>query len=112
MASTKVQIVFGGFPLAAGSYFDNPETIQELFKVLEQEDVKIIDTAQSYPGSEKYLGQVNAGSRFTIHTKVPGGFIPGSSTQDKILESVHESLAQLKVDNVGALQNDSSLNLR
>lgn len=58
-----------------------------------------IDTGRNYPGSEARLGEADAPSRFTIHTKILG---MGDNTLNpaQIKESIETSLNDLKVDHV------------
>lgn len=62
-----------------GAAFGSPEALQDVFHVLEQGNVKTIDTAALYGSSEEILGKAGAGKRFTIDTKLKGGFGSGSS---------------------------------
>lgn len=51
------------------------------------------------PGSEKALGELDAPSKFIIHTKAPG-FRPGVATKASILNYADQSLKELKTDSV------------
>jgi aflatoxin B1 aldehyde reductase len=79
--------------------FDNEEDVQCLLDKLFTRGCRHIDTARDYHGSEALLGRVNATSRFTIDTKVQGGF-PGSHEPLKIDRSVRKSLDDLKAPSV------------
>lgn len=50
-------------------------------------------------GSEKALGELDAPSKFIIHTKAPG-FRPGVATKASILNYADQSLKELKTDSV------------
>ncbi|GAD99969.1 KLTH0E01474p [Paecilomyces variotii No. 5] len=90
-----IDIIFGAFPM--NSY--SPETREEFLKLLDEYDVKAIDTAYSYTDSEKTLGELDAPARFTIHTKAPG-FRPGKLKRENLLAGMEKSLRDLKVDYV------------
>lgn len=61
----------------------------------EHGDVQTIDTAAIYGDSEKILGQFDAGARFTLDTKLSGGFGSGAS-KDGIAKDVKNSQTLLK----------------
>ncbi|KAK7022112.1 aflatoxin B1 aldehyde reductase member 4 [Favolaschia claudopus] len=101
MSTTNlIKAVFGGFPVGAGKYFPDEESIEKAYKLLEEGGCDTIDTARFYTNSEEWLGKTGAGKRFTIDTKAPGGFIPGSSTGDNILQFAKESVQLLDVKSV------------
>merc|ERR1711939_673655 len=62
--------------------------------------VTTIDSAQLYGESEKRLGELKAGDRFTIDTKWLGGWTPGSATKEGIITSARESIKKLGVKQV------------
>lgn len=62
-----------------GKAFGSPEALQDVFDVLEKGNIKNIDTAALYGQSEEILGKASAGKRFTLDTKLKGGFGSGSS---------------------------------
>lgn len=100
MAKSGAKIVFGGAVFGFGGEFSQQETAEEGLKVLEEEGVKVIDTAQAYGTSEEMLGQIGAASRFTIDTKYPGGLIPNDGTAETVVAGGKESLKKLKADSV------------
>ena len=100
MANTTTKIVFGGGVFNATSGFPTPEEVEKVLKVLEEEGVKVIDTAQAYGTSEELLGQTGAASRFIIDTKYPGGLFPTEATKEIVIASGEESLKKLKTDSV------------
>ncbi|KAK7022090.1 aldehyde reductase [Favolaschia claudopus] len=100
MSTQFVKAVFGGFPLGPGMPFADEESIEKVYKLLEEGGCTAIDTARIYGASEEWLGKTGAGKRFTIDTKAPGGFVPGSSTGDNILQFAKESTGLLKVESV------------
>lgn len=106
MSSTKV--IFGGASIGAGRAFGNNDDVDALLAVLKKYHVKNIDSAQLYGTSEEVLGSINAGSQFTIDTKWKGGFAPGSSTKEEIIQSAEESMQKLKTDKVRTNSSSSS----
>jgi hypothetical protein len=99
MVNTNIKIIFGGGGLGhPEGGWSTKENIEELLKVLEEEGIKVIDTAQAYGASETFLGESNAASRFVIDTKYPGGLIPREATKETIITSGEDSLKKLKTD--------------
>ena len=96
-----VKIVMGGahIQLGEGSY-ENPKDIQALYDMLVSEGIHSIDTAQAYGHSESTPGETNAGSRFSIDTKLPAGFEKGTLSTAKVASGLRESLARLQVEKV------------
>ena len=90
--------VFGGG--SVGTAFGDEAAIGELYEVLLQHGVTTIDSARIYGTSEEWLGRTEAGTRFTIDTKTPGGAILGGSTGAGILQHAKESIQRLRVDKV------------
>ncbi|KAJ9210433.1 hypothetical protein DTO166G4_7990 [Paecilomyces variotii] len=91
--SPPIELIFGAFTM--NTY--TPEIREEFLKLLEEYDVKAIDTAYSYVDSEKILGELDAPGRFTIHTKAPG-FRPGKLKRENLIAGMEKSLRDLKVD--------------
>ncbi|KAJ6561905.1 NADP-dependent oxidoreductase domain-containing protein [Mycena capillaripes] len=100
MTSTHVKAVFGGAPIGADKYFPDEESIEKVYKLLEEGGCDTIDTARLYGNSEEWLGKTAAGKRFIIDTKTPGGFVPGSSTGESIPQHAKESVERLGVEKV------------
>jgi aflatoxin B1 aldehyde reductase len=98
MLANGIQIVFGTVT------FLNPpvEEVVEWLNLLEELDIKVVDTAEIYGASEQVLGKAGAASRFTIDTKFPGGASPKISTKDAVIEGCKESLKKLGTDAVSA----------
>ncbi|KAK4114771.1 aflatoxin B1 aldehyde reductase member 3 [Canariomyces notabilis] len=96
MLANGIQIVFGTVT------FLNPpvEEVVEWLNLLEELDIKVVDTAEIYGASEQVLGKAGAASRFTIDTKFPGGASPKISTKDAVIEACKESLKKLGTDAV------------
>ncbi|KAE9375814.1 Aldo/keto reductase [Stipitochalara longipes BDJ] len=95
MAQSAPSIVFGSAPIARFS----TETAKEFLNILEKRNVKQIDTASIYTGSEVTLGKLGAPKKFIIQTKAPG-FSPGSLGKQSILNGMKKSLEDLQTDSV------------
>jgi aflatoxin B1 aldehyde reductase len=102
MATATPDFVFGGGSIASDGAYSNAEAVKELLDVLEHEGIKQIDSAQLYGNgtSEELLGEAKAGSRFLIDTKHVGGWIPGNSSREQVVERGHASLRKLGVKKV------------
>jgi aflatoxin B1 aldehyde reductase len=87
-----VKIVFGGASLTDTGKFNTPEIRAKVLDTLLSFNVKTIDTARLYPGSEVAIGQLDARTQFTIDTKLVGGFSPGNVTKDKVIADASASL--------------------
>lgn len=59
--------------------------------------MKIVDTAALYGQSEEILGDLEAGKRFTIDTKLRGGF-GGGASRENVLADFEKSRELLKTD--------------
>jgi aflatoxin B1 aldehyde reductase len=93
-----LKIIFGGAGINPDGAFRNADAVNAVFKVLEENGVKNIDTAQLYGESETILGQVGAGDRFIIDTKSRGGFDSGNALKPEVLSKLaHESIEKVKV---------------
>lgn len=95
-----IKTICGGVGFGA---FSTQESVEELMNVLEAAGVHNFDTARIYAGGqgETLLGKVKAGSRFTIDTKVGGGFVPGSLKKGELVKNAKASLHALGMDKVG-----------
>ncbi|KAF1928316.1 aflatoxin B1 aldehyde reductase member 2 [Didymella exigua CBS 183.55] len=95
-----VKTVFGGGAFtrqgALGS-FQTPEQIAEAMDALLAAGVTTIDTARIYPGSEEQIGKQEKRTQFTIDTKVPGGFAPGTAHKDIIVAHAKEALEKVNI---------------
>ncbi|KAF7347256.1 Aldo-ket-red domain-containing protein [Mycena venus] len=102
MASRSPKIVFGGAPIGPGTNFGFPdeESIERVYKLLEESGCDTIDTARFYWGSEDWMGKTNAGKRFTIDSKTPGGLVAGASTGENIPQHAKETVEKLGVESV------------
>lgn len=81
---------------AMGS-FSTPDKVAVAMDVLLASGVTTIDTARIYPGSEAALGQQEKRTSFTIDTKVPGGFAPGTAHKDTIVAHAKEALSKVNI---------------
>jgi aflatoxin B1 aldehyde reductase len=85
-------------------HFDDEKDVQVLLDAFYKRGYRHLDSARDYspnaPGSsELRLGQTEAASRFTIHTKVHSGS-PGDHEPSKIDLSIGQSLDALKTSTV------------
>ncbi|KAJ7300759.1 aldehyde reductase [Mycena albidolilacea] len=103
MTSSHVKVVFGGAPIGPGPLggsFNDEASIEQAYKLLEEGGCDTIDTARIYGDSEVWMGKTGAGKRFTIDSKTPGGFGPGTSTGEGILQHAKETVERLQVKSV------------
>ena len=95
-----VKVVFGGASFTnQGTLgnFSNKDAVAEAIDVLLASGVTTIDTARIYTGSEETIGGQDKRTQFTIDTKVPGGFVPGTAHKDTIVEHAKESLKKVDI---------------
>ena len=100
------KLIFGAGNL--GVSFPTPAETIELLDFLKSQDIRHIDTARRYPGPKPGLSEILLGeskaveSGFIVDTKIniPATGPSGSLTREKILESIDESCASLKVKQV------------
>ncbi|KAJ7867727.1 aldehyde reductase [Mycena olivaceomarginata] len=100
MASNSVKAVFGGYSFGTAKSFPDEESIEKVYKLLEEGGCDTIDTARLYGDSEEWMGKTGAGKRFIIDSKTPGGFVPGTSTGAGILQHAKETVERLQVQSV------------
>lgn len=98
-----IKVIFGGGGLRPERGFPDSAAVKEALDVLEANDIDTIDTARIYGSSETLLGAAGAPSRFTIDTKIAGGFAAGSLSKEALKSSVETSLKELRVDKVLSL---------
>jgi aflatoxin B1 aldehyde reductase len=100
-----VKIVFGGASFmdtgTLGTY--SKEQITEAMDLLLDNGVTTIDTARLYQGSEAALGGQQKRTQFSIDTKVPGGFVPGSARKELIVEHAKEALQKVNIEQFDVL---------
>jgi aflatoxin B1 aldehyde reductase len=95
-----VKTVFGGgsfMSQGALGAFNTKEKTAEAMDTLLAAGVTTIDTARIYPGSEEQIGQQEKRTQFTIDTKVPGGFAPGTAHKDTIVAHAKEALEKVNI---------------
>lgn len=97
MTNLPIKIIFGGAGFMNKDKFKTAEDAQPFFDVLDKQGITHIDTAHLYGNSETFLGEVEAGNKFTFDTKWLGGWTPGSATKEYITRSAGESLQKLGV---------------
>jgi len=95
MAHSAPAIVFGTATAAGWS----SEHTTEFLQILEKHNVKELDTAYVYTGSEEVLGKIDAPKKFIIDTKAPG-FKPGALTKQNIIDGINKSLKDLGTTSV------------
>ncbi|KAJ7314972.1 NADP-dependent oxidoreductase domain-containing protein [Mycena albidolilacea] len=76
------------------------DSIEKAYKLLEEGGCDTIDTVRLYGSSEEWIGKTGGGKRFTIDSKTPGGFAPGTSTSDTIPQFAEETVERLGVKSV------------
>lgn len=96
MSANGIKIAFGGAAWLSSSV----EEVSDWLKVLEEARIELIDTAQLYGASEETMGKAGAASRFTIDTKMPGGFSDKLCTKEVMIEAGKASLKRLNTDSV------------
>jgi aflatoxin B1 aldehyde reductase len=84
--------------------YDTPEEVNQFLQIFYDRGYRNIDTARNYsphaPGSsEPRLGAVGAGEKFIVGTKVASRE-PGDHKKEKIAQSVDNSIAALKINQV------------
>lgn len=101
----KIAIGTVQFGLAYGAFNSAgqvPEAeVSEILDLAQAEGVRVLDTAHAYGNSEAVLGELKAGARFSIVTKVPALTASDPATQVRQLFS--QSLERLRVDKVHGL---------
>lgn len=93
-----VKSIFGGAPISDYVTFNTPEIRAQVVDVLLANDVKNIDTARLYTGSEVAIGQLEKRKLFTIDTKLVGGLGPGAVTKEGVIKDSQDSLERVKID--------------
>ncbi|KAK2793587.1 hypothetical protein FQN52_001174 [Onygenales sp. PD_12] len=98
-ATNKIKILFGTSLFGGLGGFTFDEAVEQLAEV-EKLGITHLDGAYGYGASEAWLGKMDAGSRFTIDSKHPGGLSAEPATKENVLEKMEESLRNLGVDQV------------
>jgi aflatoxin B1 aldehyde reductase len=97
---SAVPCIYGAASFSPERKFKTPEAANEVLDALIQANILHINTAQLYGQSEKTLGLLEAGTRFTIDTKAAGGAVPGALGRDEIVRRGKTSLENLGVTQV------------
>jgi diketogulonate reductase-like aldo/keto reductase len=96
MSANGIKIAFGG-----GLWLNvSVEEVTGWLDVINEVDIKIIDTAQVYGASEELIGKTGAPSNFTIDTKLPGAWSDKPSTKDGVIELGKACLKRLNTESV------------
>lgn len=96
---TRVMTVIGGAIFNKGSEFEDPVTLNTTIELLNTHGINQIDSAMLYDGSEAFIGETRLSARgFIIDTKTPGGWQPGSSTREGVVQNLKQSLKKLHVE--------------
>lgn len=96
MATNGVNIIFGGATFLSGDV----DEVNRWLAALDENGIKIIDTAEMYGNSEEGLGKAGAAARFIIDTKFPGGFGDKAATEENLVASGQQSLKKLQTKSV------------
>ena len=80
-------------------HFDKKEDVASLLDAFHSHGYRQIDTGRNYPGAEDRLGQADAASRFTIHTKILG-LGDGTLEAAQVHASIEASLKDLQTNHV------------
>lgn len=92
-------LIFGTTSVHSKGAFPTTEIVTKLFDTLKENGITNIDTAQLYHDSETRLGEAGVASYgFTLDTKSPGGWIPGSFEPKKLADDARRSVKLLGVD--------------
>ncbi|ROW06928.1 hypothetical protein VMCG_04114 [Cytospora schulzeri] len=92
-------VVFGTSIFKSEKGF-NTQKVKDMLAIIEAQGITTLDTSAVYAESEQYLGEANASTHFTIHTKLPGFAGPKPSTKDMVIATGKESLKKLKTTQV------------
>ncbi|KAF2851883.1 Aldo/keto reductase [Plenodomus tracheiphilus IPT5] len=92
-----VKTIFGGFSLSDDTTFSKHEDRVQVLDVLYKNGVTNLDTARLYPGSEVAIGKLDKRTSFTIDTKLPGGFVPGTLTKESVIKDAQDSLDRVQI---------------
>ncbi|KAK4939964.1 hypothetical protein LTR10_019816 [Elasticomyces elasticus] len=100
MSSQPIKVIYGTANIGNEERWKSSDYVNEAFKIRQTHDVKDLDTAQLFGGSQQKLGELKAGDKFSIDTKWLNGWKPGSGNKDNILSSAKESISKLGVKQV------------
>ncbi|OAL30855.1 hypothetical protein AYO20_08548 [Fonsecaea nubica] len=100
MAPQGIKVVFGTAAVGNREPWIAEDYLNKSFSTLLAHGCTVLDTAQLYGESEKRLGEVKAGEKFTIDTKWQGGWQTGWATKENIVNSAKQSIEKLGVKQV------------
>jgi aflatoxin B1 aldehyde reductase len=92
-----VKIIMGGAGLTDTGKFNTQESREKVLDILLAHDVKNIDSARLYAGSEVAIGKLDKRTQFTIDTKLVGGFSPGNVKRDQVIADAQDSLERVGI---------------
>ncbi|TAQ85674.1 hypothetical protein B7494_g6014 [Chlorociboria aeruginascens] len=98
MSPTPPKLIFGTAGIAT---FDEQKTLDGIITTLKKYNVKCLDTAYLYPGSEEVIGKNGLSKEFIIDTKAPffGAGTP-ALTKENTLNGIDTSLKRLGLSSV------------
>jgi len=95
---SEIKALFGGGAFwTDGQGFAEPATLKRVLDILEKGKVDTLDLARIYGDAEQVIGNSDATKRFTIDTKLSGGFGAGG-TKAAVLGDQEKSKAHLKTN--------------
>jgi aflatoxin B1 aldehyde reductase len=92
------KIVFGAAGLTSSGKFNSETLRAQVLDTLLSHDVTTIDTARLYADSETCIGAIESRTKFTIDTKLPGGFQPGGLRKAQVLADTASSLKTVGIE--------------
>jgi aflatoxin B1 aldehyde reductase len=98
-----VKTIFGGVGLSDKGQFKTQEERAKVIDILLANDIKNLDSARLYEGSEVAIGQLEKRKDFTIDTKLMGGFAATAGfsedlKKDSVIKDCQDSLERAKID--------------
>ena len=64
MSAQGIKVVFGAAALGNSGPWTSPEYVEKAFQIMLANDCNVLDSAQLYGESEKFIGQLKAGEKF------------------------------------------------
>lgn len=93
--TTGITPIFGGASLTTSAGYHDASKVEAIFATLLKHGVTTIDSAQLYEDNETVLGKNGARERFTLDTKLLGGFGLEKMKVGRLEESVRSSCERL-----------------
>jgi aflatoxin B1 aldehyde reductase len=100
MSSSGIKVVFGAASIGNRDPWISEDYLSKAFKILLDNGCDTLDSAQLYGESEKRLGELKAGEKFTVDTKWLGGWNGGWATKENIVSTGKASLEKLGMKQV------------